>query len=83
MWKTRKVNIAHTISLAFLKDLKVAAFLKDLKVAASPKRFISEAKFPKQEIQENHTYPLNSKKVRFFQCYYSQNSTKETESKAI
>ena len=34
----------------------------------------------RQEIQKN---PSNCKKVRFFQCYFSQNSAKGTESKAI
>ena len=33
---------------------------------------------------EPHLFnPLNCKKVRFFQWYYSQNSTKGTKSKAI
>ena len=37
-------SYAHTISLAFLKDLKVAA---------SPQRYIPEVKFPKQLIKQS------------------------------
>ena len=44
VWKNKKVKFAHTISLAFLKDLKVAASLL---------RFIPEVKFQMQFLKQS------------------------------
>ena len=76
------VYIAQTISLAFLK------------VVASPQRFIPKINFQsnsssktvnKPRNKREHP-PLQSVKLRessIFQCYYSRNSTKGTESEVI